>query len=279
MVDLHGTASSQLAGNIESTLTTRYWDIDVISGTPGTTDVTLQIENSDEASDPSTLGMLRFDGTDWLELTLVGASGSGPFTVTGQTSSFSEFSIYSTDMDANPLPVELVDFKGRAEAGDIRLTWTTLSEVNSDYFQIERSGDGKIFSPVGSVGAHGNSNQRHNYAFVDMNAGSNVYYYRLRMVDFDEFYEYSETIQIIPNLSDVRVKVYPNPAIDFIQIDGIGTGYLKKLVFYDLNGKMYKSIISFDGSMIPVSDLPRGHYLIRLQLIDGSVFEGKLVRE
>lgn len=278
MRNLHGTASSQLTGNIESTLTFRYWGIDVISGTPGSTNVTIQINSGDNASDPTTLGMLRFDGTNWLEMTRIGAAGTDPYTITGQTTSFSEFSIYSTDMDTNPLPVELLDFTGRSDNRDVRLSWITLTETNSDYFQVERSTNGEEFIMLGSVTSHGTSSQRHNYSYVDMNVQSTIYYYRLKMVDFDGSYEYSPTILVTPNLSNIHISVYPNPASDFLQIEGIETGYLKQLTFYDLNGKLRKVISSFE-TQVQVSDLSQGNYLMRLELVDGSVFEGKLVKD
>lgn len=278
MRDLHGTASSQLAGNIESTLTTRYWDIDVISGTPGVTDVTLQIEGSDEASDPSTLGMLRFDGTDWLELTRVGSAGTGPYTVTGQTSSFSEFSIYSTDAEANPLPVELIDFKGRAENRDIRLSWSTLTEVNSDYFLIERSEEGEKFDAIGSVASNGNTNHKHDYAFVDMNVKAGIHYYRLKIVDLDGSYEYSPIIRVSPEVDINQVLAYPNPSQDFIHLRGVNPEVIRSVKFYNLEGRLVKS---FNEGLetLNISDFKQGQYLIRVELIGGDVYEGKIVKD
>lgn len=277
MRDLHGEVSAELGGTIQSTLATRYWEIDVVSGTPGDTDVTLEITSGDEASDASTLGMLRFDGTNWLEMTHVNSAGSDPFVITGRTNTFSDFSIYSTDASANPLPVELLEFNGTMKGRDIMLTWSTVTEVNSDYFQVEHSTDGQFFEPVGSVDSHGNSNERHDYHFVDMNVESGVHYYRLQIVDFNGAFEYSPTIQVVPDFSDARVMIYPNPTTDFIKIEGIEASYLKQLAFYDLSGKLHQTITSLDASQIQVSDLPEGHYLIRLEMVDGSLFEGKLV--
>lgn len=271
---LHGTASSELTGNIESTLTTRYWDIDVLSGTPGSTDVTLQIESSDEASDPVTLGMLRFDGTDWVELTLVGASGSDPYTISGQTSSFSEFTIYSTDSDSNPLPVELIDFHGRRDGLDIKLNWATLTEVNADYFQVERSDDGTNFRPLGSVDAHGNSSEKHEYGFVDMNVNEGVHYYRLMSVDADGSFEYSSIVRIKSGINPVLV--YPNPVYDRIQIGGVDQGQIEGIAIYDMTGRLKKIFKTIDR--LNIEDLIQGEYLISVKLNSGEEYKGKILK-
>ncbi|MEO9871363.1 T9SS type A sorting domain-containing protein [Ekhidna sp.] len=278
--DLHGTASAELTGNIESTLDFRYWGIDVVAGTPGNTNVAIEIDGGDNATDASTMGILRFDGTDWQELSLVGAAGTDPFVITAQTSTFSEFTIYSTDSDANPLPVELIDFSGEMENRLVRLVWSTLSESNSEYFQIERlNQEGTEFVSMGKISSQGTSNIRIDYQFTDVANQTGKLYYRLKMVDFDGSFEYSSTIIVLPDLSDISIKVYPNPATDFIQIQGIEEGYFKKAVFYDLKGKLHRSIDSMEQNLLPVSDLSEGHYLIRVELVDGSVYQGKVVKD
>lgn len=277
---LVGTASSVFNPlNIESVMNFRYWTIDVLSGVPGLTTITLQATGADEITDPSSLGILRFDGVDWLELTLLGGSGTNPYTVSATTVSFSDFTLYSSDVDANPLPVDLVDFTGKFEKNDVRLSWSTLTEVNSDYFQIERSEDGKTFKAIGSVSSHGNTNLRHDYSYLDMNAGEQVFYYRLKMVDFDGYFEYSPTIQVSPDLSNLRVLVYPNPTSGSIKIHDISPSLILGVDFFDLNGKLHKHLDSINDSIINLNDLQNGHYLLRLQMIDGSVFEGEVIKK
>ncbi|WP_436515797.1 T9SS type A sorting domain-containing protein [Ekhidna sp. To15] len=278
ITNLIGDASGNPAGTIESVLNFRYWDIDVSAGgPPGTTNVALQISSGDNATDPSELGMTRFDGSDWTVMTLVSAAGSDPYVITASTTSFSEFSIYSTDASANPLPVELVDFIGTKVDRDIMLSWSTMSEVNSNYFAVEYSGDGIAFSEIGRVASHGNSNERLDYRFTDANVKIGIHYYRLKMVDYDGTFEYSPIILVSPDLSNVRILAYPNPATDFIEIEGIEASYLKQLIFYDLNGKIHKTFKSIESSKIQISDLFKGQYVIRLEMIDGSVFKGKIV--
>lgn len=280
IVNLIGDASGNPVGTIQSVLNFRYWDIDVVAaGPPGVTNVALQIGGGDNATDPASLGMTRFDGSDWGVLTLVSSTGSDPYVITGQTSSFSEFSVYSTNSTANPLPVELIDFVGVRSGRDIKLTWSTLTEINADHFEVEHSVDGLEFSTVGRVDSYGNSSELRKYEFLDQDVRTGVHYYRLKMVDFDETYEYSSIVQITPDLSDKRILVYPNPTTDFIQVEGIEISYVSQLTMYDLTGKLFKTQSSMETSTISVSDLPKGQYLMRLEMVDGSVFEGKIVKK
>ncbi|MEO9484240.1 MAG: T9SS type A sorting domain-containing protein [Ekhidna sp.] len=280
IINLIGDAGNP-SGTIESVLNFRYWDIDVTAaGPPGVTNVALQISSGDNATDPTFLGMTRFDGADWVVLSLATpSSGSDPYIITGQTSSFSEFSIYSTSSTANPLPVELIDFVGSKDGGDVQLKWSTLTEINSHYFEIERSRDGVAFDPIGRVSSNGNSNQRRDYRFLDNQVKSGVYYYRLKMVDVDGSFEYSSVILIAPDLSDARIVMYPNPASDYIQMEGIEASHVRQLTFYDLSGKIHKMITSLETPSIQIADIPQGHYLLKLEMVDGSVFEGKVLKK
>lgn len=279
ITNLIGDASADPVGTIESVLNGRYWDIDVSAGgPPGVTNVALQISSGDRASDPADLGMTRFDGSDWGVLTLVSSTGSDPYVITASTSSFSEFSIYSIDVIANPLPVALVDFEGTKVDRNIKLTWSTMTEENADYFQIEHSLDGQSFESIGMLNAEGNSNELLDYQFMDENVAPGVHYYRLKMVDFDGTFEYSSTIQVAPDLSDLSVTMYPNPVAHVLQLEGVDVNYVNQLVFYDLQGKIHKTVTAVSSPEIQVSDLSNGQYLIRLEMADGSVYEGKIVK-
>ncbi|MBK7807576.1 MAG: hypothetical protein IPJ51_14975 [Saprospiraceae bacterium] len=98
-----------------------------------------------------------------------------------------------------PLPVNLTRFDGRwNKVLDINeLTWETASEINSDYFDVQRSFKGSEFESVGKVTAAGNSNRITSYAFNDNEIRLNgVYSYRLRQVDFDGTETYSNIVDI-----------------------------------------------------------------------------------
>lgn len=123
--------------------------------------------------------------------------------------------IASCISDLCNLPVELTNFSGEDEECEIHLAWQTATEENSDYFEVQRSWDGISFQNITRIEAAGNSNTVLNYNFTDTDIGLNNYY-RLRQVDIDGAYEYSEVIKVSsdcfePGILNDILEVYPNP--------------------------------------------------------------------
>ncbi|MFB9862239.1 T9SS type A sorting domain-containing protein [Rufibacter immobilis] len=119
----------------------------------------------------------------------------------------------------NPLPVELTSFNGAFANNAVKLTWSTASEKNNDYFTIERSTNGHEFTQIGQVKGNGNSQVALTYTFLDQQPVAGTTYYRLKQVDFDGAYEYSKMITVKAAPSSQKIQrvnvtaVYPNPVI------------------------------------------------------------------
>ena len=113
----------------------------------------------------------------------------------------------------SPLPVTLVNFTAAKTDAGTKLTWSTASEKNSAYFQVERSADAKNWTALTSVAAHGNSNIVNTYNFTDATTTTSLAYYRLKMVDIDGTSEFSKVISVqAANRVTTSVNVFPNPA-------------------------------------------------------------------
>ncbi len=143
------------------------------------------------------------------------AAFNSDVTFTGSfNSGFSGFGV-GTSM---PLPVELMFFKGVhvIETGN-HLTWATATEVNSDFFSVERSFDGQSFTAIGEVRAAGNSQAELQYEFMDVNYQTGTHYYRLKLVDLDGSYKYSDIVAISVD-GGYSVNVFPNPFRDRVAI-------------------------------------------------------------
>jgi len=115
------------------------------------------------------------------------------------------------------LPLQLVTFTGNLSDGATLLNWTTSTEVNTANFVVERSENGSNYTGIGTVTANGNSNTAIDYSYTDNEVAtlsSSVIYYRLKMVDRDGTYAYSNVITI--SLADIagKVSIFPNPAAD-----------------------------------------------------------------
>jgi hypothetical protein len=117
----------------------------------------------------------------------------------------------------NPLPVKLTTFNGSLLNADAKLTWTTVSEINANMFVVERSIDGKNFTAITNVKAAGNTSTLTSYNHLDkgiitlLNSAGTIYY-RLKMVDNDNSFSYSKTIEIkTAENTKEKVTVTPNP--------------------------------------------------------------------
>ncbi|WP_166444639.1 FG-GAP-like repeat-containing protein [Dyadobacter bucti] len=164
-----------------------------------------------------------------------------------------------TDPDA--LPVELISFKASVIENQVQLSWATATEVNSNYFEIQRSNNGKAWEKIGEVPALQNSSSNHHYTFSDANPLKGTSYYRLKMVDLDQTFAYSK-------LQSVKIKslttVYPNPVVNQLKIDS--KEIIRKVNVFNSSGIKVMSVENSQGiGSIDLGGLPQGLYLIQSQ--------------
>jgi uncharacterized delta-60 repeat protein len=120
------------------------------------------------------------------------------------------FGLAAYQNDALPLPVTLSFFGGTRQSSGVQLSWQTVSEQNTDHFDLERSGDGQRFSTIGQVAAAGNTNSTTRYGFLDTHPGAGSNYYRMKMIDRDGKFSYSRVINVTIPIT-AKVELYPNP--------------------------------------------------------------------
>lgn len=133
-----------------------------------------------------------------------------------------------------PLPVELIEFKVESKNCVDNIRWKTASEINNDYFVVEQSYNGIDWIPLSKIIGAGNSLEITEYSFKN-NRTKDSYYYRLKQVDFNGNYEYSETI------SSKCEVIKPYVVKEFNLLGQKGKHLKKGLVFllYN-NGKVKK---------------------------------------
>jgi hypothetical protein len=112
-----------------------------------------------------------------------------------------------------PLPVELSSFTAKLLDYLVQLDWSTETEINNYGFDVERKVNGANWNKIGFVAGNGNSNSRKYYAFTDNNlTGGNNFYYRLKQIDTDGKFEYSEIIELEYSPRNFALyQNYPNP--------------------------------------------------------------------
>ncbi|MFD1001149.1 T9SS type A sorting domain-containing protein [Ohtaekwangia kribbensis] len=246
-----------------------YWTLNRTGGTSGV-NVTLSWDgNSGTVNDLAALRVARWDiglGS-WKDQGNGGTTGTtsaGTVVTSGAVTSFSPFALASGNGN-NPLPVTLLSFTGKKNSeNQVELRWATANELNSDYFLIERSKNGKYFESIGSVKAAGTSTQRHDYTYTDALPFAGSSYYRLRQVDFDGTSMYSK-LCYIGGVEDALV-VHPNPTTDFVEIESNGHGIASVTVRNEV-GYLVKVPVkeSERGVILNMTALPSGIYILEVQ--------------
>lgn len=110
-----------------------------------------------------------------------------------------------------PLPVELTTFTAEKRVQDVQISWSTATEINNDYFIVERSVDGVQYTGLTQIKGHGTSLTRHDYFWSDRRPGPGQWYYRLKQVDLDGQYSYSPIVTVNLEGESTGSRVYPNP--------------------------------------------------------------------
>lgn len=166
------------------------------------------------------------------------------------------------------LPIELLSFEVKAIGNKVQLNWQTASEIDNDYFEVERSLDTKNWETILKKDGVGNSSSIVNYLAIDENPYSGTSYYRLKQTDFDGQYEYFDikSIHLTRNFKG-RSKVYPNPSKGFFTLEG-DAAELNQFVLINSFGsiltqsakvnKISDSKLTFD-----IQDFPSGIYLLK----------------
>ena len=173
------------------------------------------------------------------------------------------------DMSLLLLPVELTSFSGIREDESVKLSWNTATESNNDFFAVERSSNGVDFMEVGQVDGSGTTAELRSYNFVDEYPVSGTNYYRLRQVDFNGAFEYSNLVEIEFAGADPAVTIYPNPVTDVLHIMPSYTFTDAKILITDLAGKIVfqtESALVESGTAINTETLPNGMYLLSIEV-------------
>lgn len=158
-----------------------------------------------------------------------------------------------------PLPIDLVNFSvSKNDINAVLLNWETSTEINNDYFLIERSYNAREFEEIGKIAGAGNTSDIENYSYVDERPELNrPIYYRLKQVDFDGAFEYSLIKKILIEQSAINIeKIYPNPVFrsETVKVKFNLLTDLKKveMIVYDMAGheKMKNSFFVTKGENI-----------------------------
>ena len=234
------------------------------------------------------LGALRYFADNGLPNNILSMTSPAPFFTPGYATCPNNYTIAGISASIPPtvyrihglvdgadalLPIELLSFTGKVVQEGNLLNWKTENEINSNYFSLESSADGLQFSEIGTVLAAGNSSNEKNYSFLDRHPVAYTTYYRLKMIDLDNNYKYSNVVPLT-GTSTQSLTIAPNPATAIISIvyttSFEGTGSFN---IYTADGILLKQIPQqfedgFNKIEVDIAHLAPAAYIA--EIVDGG---------
>lgn len=183
--------------------------------------------------------------------------------------------LYIEAVYTSTLPLHLISFSCISNGHSNILQWQTTAEINTQAFDVERSGDDLHFSSVGSVNST-NSSGTNLYSFTDNSLSSQAYFYRLKMIDQDGSYTYSQVIKAEAS-SNGRLNTFPNPVTNYVSVSGLNAeGYLE---ITTLQGESLKRInVTGNTQTVNMSAYPGGMYILKY-VTDTNTLYQKLIKQ
>ena len=187
------------------------------------------------------------------------------------TTSFNHY--YATVQTGVILPIELLYFSAEPKGEDVLCKWETASETNNEYFDVERSINGIEYESIGRVRGFGQgiSTETRKYSLIDNDLCDDIRYYKLKQIDINGLYSYSDIVAVNCSRNKELINVYPNPAKSTIicTFYEIKNGSVK-FQWHDLLGKIIKEEIhdvvkGYNTVQLDVSDLAKGIYFLRIK--------------
>jgi hypothetical protein len=218
------------------------------------------------------------------------ATGAGGFTVTITGVSTGEVFCFIMDGNADAdcqytltasgiLPISIQQFEGVKQEDNVKLSWVTLTEKNSTYFEIQRSSNGQDFEPIGELASVSNSTTQQAYSYFDQDPRPGINFYRLVEHDAGGSTIMSKTVEVVMDLEELLVMI-GNGDISLSWGNEFSTESSVRIRVISSTGQMISDqTVSNNGSYkINTGNLSRGIYIV---VVEGSkaVYKSRFVIE
>ncbi len=197
-------------------------------------------------------------------------------TISGNVVSFNNVSLTndgyytlgSIDLNTGILPLDILTFEAVPFGKDVRAWWTILLDVNTDYFVVERSLDGKKWEGIVDVNIGTYKVNPVTFNVFDTDPVEGYSYYRLKVFNTNKKFVYSNISSVYFNQKELDIQVYPNPASKWVRLVSRGHLYNPVLEIYNMTGVLFRKsqLNSASQWTIPISELPAQPYLFVLRI-------------
>jgi Secretion system C-terminal sorting domain len=194
---------------------------------------------------------------------------------------------FATCPDGGPLPVDFINITAAQKGGGVAVNWSTASEHNNKYFDVEKSIDGNNWTTINSLGGAGNSSTLKNYSSYDSKPIAGYNYYRIKQVDIDGKFKYSNVAKAKIVVDRTGVTVLANPFVNNITVDFLSnTNQSVSVRLTDISGKVIASekwkVAKGSSRLIynNVNNIQRGMYIFTVTDDNGNViYNNKLMKQ
>ncbi|MFT5725298.1 MAG: hypothetical protein ACI9JN_002422 [Bacteroidia bacterium] len=191
------------------------------------------------------------------------------------------YSLGSTS-SANALPVEFLYIKAKQDLDENVIDWATAMEENNSHFIIERTHDGASWETIGEVGGAGFSSNVIKYSYTDQNPYMDVNYYRIKQVDYDGKFDYSQVVMVnsLVQKADINLKLFPNPADNVVRVEWGKEEETGKIVLLGLTGNVVSEQLpgEHNALTLDLTTVKNGVYFIQFVGTTSTKTERLVVR-
>ncbi|MFT7591251.1 MAG: hypothetical protein ACI9UJ_001174 [bacterium] len=258
------------------------------TGDVGAVDIIFNLDQADftVTSESDLRLMIDIDGDGDMSNAQIfqGTYSSSTNTVTYSGVTVNNNAIYTmgSTTSANALPVEFLYIRAKQDLHENKIDWATASEENNSHYIIQRTHDGASWESLDEIGGAGFSSNILKYTYSDQNPYSDVNYYRIKQVDYDGKFDFSEIVMVnsLVERADINLKVFPNPATDNVQVAWGKDEETGKIVLLGLNGSVIAEQLpdQYNATRIDLTSVKDGVYFIQFIGSNSTKTEPLVVR-
>lgn len=262
----------------------RFWRMEAVGYTtkPTLSNLVFTYLDAEHSAPGNTITESNLRAQRYNDIVMTWADYPPSGTVNTITNTVTVASVSPTDLfkwwtlvdQSSPLPVSLVSFTALPDNRHVRLKWTTETEVNNDYFTVERSPDGTVFEFVVKIEGAGTSSTALEYTTLDYHPLAGISYYRLKQTDFDGHTSYSNIVAVkMGQASNFSFKTHPNPVTGGnlnLEFKNLSIGNTEIKILSVIGRELFVQLIpitsqgDFNTVLSLPGELPPGIYLIKI---------------